>query len=247
MKKFFLAVAGCTFFLCLTAGLAGAKSYVSKSFEDKYQRMGDREARSMMRRMDIAEGEEFTLSDFKNLKLSRREEKEIRAARKEGTYKTPEEQFKEMDTDRNGKVNREELEAYYTRQAYREEPSRKDRSSNVAKYGEPLPELTPEQEALHDEMIVKAVASEKEVEAINENPSLTADEKKEKIKEVQEKYYPKPKAEDKDASAQKEENNADVAADKAAASGSGNAAEAGEIVQKESGVEPKGDVTETAL
>lgn len=248
MKKFFLAVAGCTFFLCLTAGLAGAKSYVSKSFEDKYQRMGDREARSMMRRMDIAEGEEFTLSDFKNLKLSRREEKEIRAARKEGTYKTPEEQFKEMDTDRNGKVNREELEAYYTRQAYREEPSRKDRSSDVAKYGEPLPELTPEQEALHDEMIVKAVASEKEIDEINKNPALTDDEKKEKIKEVKEKYYPKTEAEDKDTSVQKKENNASVAAEKNfPAAGSSNVAENGEIVQKESGDEPKGDVTETAL
>lgn len=195
MKRIFLTTAVLAFLFCLAAGQTEAKSYVSKSFEDKYQRMGDREANSMMRRMGIAEGGEFTLSDFKNLRLSRREEKEIRAAKKNGTYKSQEEQFREMDTNRDGKVNRDELLAYYARQAYQEEPSRRDRSSDVAKYGEPLPELTPEQKAQHDEMIAKAVASEEEIKEINENPALTFREKEEKIKEVMEKYYPEPKEE----------------------------------------------------
>ena len=190
MNRIFLTAAGLAFWFCLAAGQPEAKSYLSKSFEDKYQRMGDREANSMMRRMGIAEGGAFTLSDFENLKLSRREEKEIRAAKKNGTYKSPEEQFREMDTNRDGKVDRGELLVYYARQAYQEEPSRRDRSSDVAKYGEPLPELTPEQKAQHDEMIAKAAASKEEIEEINKNPALTFEEKEEKIKEVMEKYYP---------------------------------------------------------
>lgn len=191
MKRFFLMLAAGAVLSGALFGQAVAKSYLSKSYEDKYQRLGDRETKSMMRRMGISgDDKEFTLSDLKNLKLSRREEKEIRAAKKNGTYKTPEEQFKEMDTNRDGKVNSAELQEYYARQAYREEPSRKDRNPDVAQYGEPLPVLTPEQEALHDEMIAKAVAAEAEVKEINENPALTSSEKEEKIKAVKEKYYP---------------------------------------------------------
>lgn len=194
MKKFFLMLAVGVAVLGVRLEQADAKSYLSRSFEDKYQRLGERETRSMLRRMRISgDDKEFTLSDLKNLKLSRREEKEIRAAKKNGTYKTPEEQFKEMDTNRDGKVNSAELQEYYARQAYREEPSKKDRNPDVSQYGKPLPELTPEQEALHDEMIAKAVASEEEIKEINENPALTSSEKEEKIKAVKEKYYPETK------------------------------------------------------
>ncbi len=194
MKKFFLMLAVGVAVLGVRLEQADAKSYLSRSFEDKYQRLGERETRSMLRRMGISgDDKEFTLSDLKNLKLSRREEKEIRAAKKNGTYKTPEEQFKEMDTNRDGKVNSAELQEYYARQAYREEPSKKDRNPDVSQYGKPLPELTPEQEALHDEMIAKAVASEEEINEINENPALTSSEKEEKIKAVKEKYYPETK------------------------------------------------------
>lgn len=194
MKKFFLMLAVGVAVLGVRLEQADAKSYLSRSFEDKYQRLGERETRSMLRRMRISgDDKEFTLSDLKNLKLSRREEKEIRAAKKNGTYKTPEEQFKEMDTNRDGKVNSAELQEYYARQAYREEPSKKDRNPDVSQYGKPLPELTPEQEALHDEMIAKAVALEEEIKEINENPALTSSEKEEKIKAVKEKYYPETK------------------------------------------------------
>lgn len=224
MKKFFLMLAAGAVLSGGVFGQAGAKSYLSRSFEDKYQRLGERETRSMLRRMGISDDDkEFTLSDLKNLKLSRREEKEIRAAKKNGTYKTPEEQFKEMDTNRDGKVNGAELQEYYARQAYREEPSRKDRNPEVSQYGKPLPVLTPEQEALHDEMIAKAVAAEAEVKEINENPALTSSEKEKKIKEVKEKYYP----EEKTAETAADENvTGSVAGDNMQPEGADNAAEA---------------------
>lgn len=224
MKKFFLMLAAGAVLSGGVFGQAGAKSYLSRSFEDKYQRMGERETRSMLRRMGISgDDKEFTLSDLKNLKLSRREEKEIRAAKKNGTYKTPEEQFKEMDTNRDGKVNSAELQEYYARQAYREEPSKKDRNPDVSQYGKPLPVLTPEQEVLHDEMIAKAVAAEAEVREIDANPALTSSEKEEKIKEVKEKYYP----EEKKAEAPADENvTGNVAGDNMQPEGGDNATEA---------------------
>lgn len=84
MKNFFQILAVSVALLTVSFELADAKSYLSRSFEDKYQRRGEREARSMMQRMGISgDGKEFTLSDLKNLKLSRREEKEIRAGKKE--------------------------------------------------------------------------------------------------------------------------------------------------------------------
>ena len=209
MKKFFLMLAAGAVLSGVLFKPAGAKSYLSKSYEDKYQRLGDRESKSMMRRMGVSgDDKEFTLSDLKNMKLSRREEKEIRAAKKNGTYKTPEEQFKEMDTNRDGKVNSAELQEYYARRAYREEPSKKDRNPDVNQYGNPLPELTPEQEALHDEMIAKAAAAEAEIKDINENQLLTSSEKEEKIKAVREKYY----HETKESGNQNDKKTADAAA-----------------------------------
>lgn len=133
MKKIFGILAAVGLLLGIAADLQ-AKSYVSASYKNKYERLGVRKTRAMLRRLDkMEQGDTVTLDEFKNIKLSRWEEKERRQEMKKGTYKTPEQQFKAMDVNEDGVVDRAEMAAFYARQAYEDFPSRKDRDPDVAK------------------------------------------------------------------------------------------------------------------
>ena len=174
---------------CVNAVEVQAKSYVSRSYEDKYQRTGDERARVMMKRLNAQETDgKITLEDYKNLKLSRWEEKKARQDKKEGKYKTPEEQFLEMDENRDGWVDRDEMREFFAREAYRDYPSRKDRT-DVSKYGEPLPEVSPEERELHLKAIESAVAEKNEYRKVDQDRALMSDDRKKKKQEIWQKYH----------------------------------------------------------
>lgn len=143
MKRFLGILGLAAVLLSSTAVLA--KSYVSASYKNKYERLGDRKARSYFQRINPASEEgEMTLEEFKSLKLSRTEEKENRQLMKEGKFRSQDEQFKAIDVNKDGKINREEMRAYFAQEAYDRWPSRNDRDPNVAKeYAE-----TPEEKAI---------------------------------------------------------------------------------------------------
>ena len=59
----------------------------------------------------------LTLEEYKNQVMTKDVEQHIRYLKKKGVYKTPEEEFKEMDEDGDGQISQEELARYYDRQS----------------------------------------------------------------------------------------------------------------------------------
>ena len=192
MRKICLGLSILGLMLAVGVHSVEAKSYLSKRYPDKYQRLADRKTKAVMRRMEQkGENAEITLSDYEGLEVSRWEEKEMRKSQKNRTYKSPKQQFKEMDSNRDGKVSREEMMGYYTREAYEQEPSKSDKNADVYKYGEPLPTLTPEQEAEYEDALAAAEEEKAEKMKIMEDLALTEEARKEKIEALKKKYQAK--------------------------------------------------------
>ncbi len=58
----------------------------------------------------------LTLEEFKNQRITKDVEQKNRLLKKKGLYKTPEEQFKIMDEDGDGKISPEDLSKYLDQQ-----------------------------------------------------------------------------------------------------------------------------------
>ncbi len=102
MKKLF--VLGLVI-LGLAAAAAEAKYVAPKDVKSR----GTKVSAYMFYNQDADGDGQLTLEEFKNQRMTKDVEQRNRYLRKKGVYKTPEEQFKAMDTDKDGKITPEDL------------------------------------------------------------------------------------------------------------------------------------------
>ena len=65
---------------------------------------------------DVDKDGKLTLEEFKNQRMTKDVEQKNRLLKKKGLYKSPEEQFKIMDEDGDGKISPEDLSKYLDEQ-----------------------------------------------------------------------------------------------------------------------------------
>lgn len=105
-------------FCCgLLAFDASAKIMDREEYMPMYERIGGKRADKIMERVDKTGHGIVSLDEFKNQKLTRGERREIRREKKDGIYKTPEEEFRLIDKNGDGMASYEEMREYYTRRA----------------------------------------------------------------------------------------------------------------------------------
>lgn len=106
MKRFFIMIS--IFCVTLAAGVE-AKKLDPMEYAPMYGRIGTKRTNKIFNRIDeIGEGY-ITLDQYTNQKLTRGERREMRREIKEGMYRSPAEEFKLMDKDKDGKVTYEEM------------------------------------------------------------------------------------------------------------------------------------------
>lgn len=94
-----------------------AKRMDSQEYAPMYERIGNKKADKMLKRMDPTGSKMISLEQFKGQNLSRGERREIRNEQKRGTYKSPEEEFKIIDKNTDGMLSADELRSYYAKKA----------------------------------------------------------------------------------------------------------------------------------
>ena len=80
------------------------------------ERIGERRTRQMMRNL-APETKRISREDYVNRKLTRGERREVRRNKKQGIYKSPQEEFDLMDKDQDGFVDSKEMNEYYVGRA----------------------------------------------------------------------------------------------------------------------------------
>ena len=102
MRNFFFLISG---LWLLTAGVVEAKYVMPKDSLPAKEKQAGRKARYQLRNLDKDGDGKLSLEEFKSRKLSREDRRIIRRQKKEGTYKSPEEIFKEIDVNGKGYID----------------------------------------------------------------------------------------------------------------------------------------------
>lgn len=110
MKKFAIA---------LLSGLLlfGAVCEAKYKAPEGVRSQGTKKSTYIFHNQDADGDGKLTLEEFKNQNETRDVKQENRFLKKKGLYKTPEEQFKEMDVDNDGKITPEDLAKFYDNQS----------------------------------------------------------------------------------------------------------------------------------
>ncbi|MBO5442333.1 MAG: EF-hand domain-containing protein [Alphaproteobacteria bacterium] len=97
-------------FLCLGLAVTAAEAKYNPPAEGKVRSRSQEIAAYQMREFDEDGDGVLTVEEYEKRfdKLTREDRRNLRRANKEGNYMSPEEQFKAMDTDEDGKVSEEE-------------------------------------------------------------------------------------------------------------------------------------------
>ncbi len=99
-----------------------ALSVLSSAVQAKYVAPADVKSRGtkvsnyMFYNQDADKDGKLTLEEFKSQRMTRDVEQKNRLLKKKGLYKSPEEQFKLMDEDGDGKISPEDLAKYLDEQ-----------------------------------------------------------------------------------------------------------------------------------
>lgn len=96
------------------SGLALAKYTAPEGIVSR----SDKIANWQVNELDADKDGKLTVDEYKQKteNYSREERRNVRKAKKEGKYMTPEEQFKAMDKDKDGKVSNEEMAEFVKKQ-----------------------------------------------------------------------------------------------------------------------------------
>lgn len=97
----------------LLASQAVAKYNMPPGMPDMQTKMSRKTARYQINTRDSDGDGKLTLQEFKNHKQSREDRRIERRQKIEGTYKSPEELFKLMDSNKDGLLSHEEMMTYY--------------------------------------------------------------------------------------------------------------------------------------
>ncbi len=103
MKKVLLAGLMCLFALAVQAKYKTPEGIRTQN---------DKNADYMFSYMDKDGDGKLTLDEYKSKVVTRDVERQIRKDKKEGTYKTPAEEFAIMDTDKDGYITPADLSGY---------------------------------------------------------------------------------------------------------------------------------------
>lgn len=110
MKKLVLLLSG---LWLLVAGAVEAKYVMPKDSLPAKEKQAGRKARYQLRNLDKDGDGKLSLEEFKSRKLSREDRRIIRRQKKEGTYKSPEEMFREIDVDGTGYIDAGQMADFY--------------------------------------------------------------------------------------------------------------------------------------
>jgi len=105
--KFFVYI----FLLCMSLQTVVCAKYV---YPEGSSTTTERKINRRLKNYDTDKNDEFSLEEYKNFRTVRtRDDRRIeRRAKKKGTYVSPDEEFKKMDTNEDGKVTKGEMMEY---------------------------------------------------------------------------------------------------------------------------------------
>ena len=108
-------------FLMLTAAMIAFSCNAEAKFNppDNYVTYSQREALRQIGMYDQDKDGRLSVEEFeqkKNAKVTRETRRQIRRAKKEGSYQPPSEQFKTIDADQDGYITYIEMESYISGQ-----------------------------------------------------------------------------------------------------------------------------------
>ena len=93
-----------------------AEEIAKEEYRSMAERIGERRTRQMMRNLSN-EDKLISRDDYVNRKLTRGERREIRRDKKQGTYKSPTEEFDLMDKNKDGFLEPSEMNEFYVGRA----------------------------------------------------------------------------------------------------------------------------------